>query len=165
MEYKDYAFWIAIYGAIISTGLALIRIIEILRDRVIIKVIGGIGEELCQPQGRRVFYTIELVNHGRRPITIRQIGIRLKSTGIIEFHWPDRTESSRLPITLNENEAASYKVIWGVKADIRDFNGNIKSFVAESTTGKIYRQRNKIKLGKKKKKQLTPQIISISRRR
>ncbi len=74
--------WIAVYGAIVSTALALLRLVAYRRDRYKLSFASRYLPSLGA-------YVIEARNVGRKPITITAAGITRIPTG---YQRPDQGE-------------------------------------------------------------------------
>jgi hypothetical protein len=65
---------LAVWGAVVSTGLAIIKVIELSRDRskVEVSVKGDVKliPEGRNPYGKAKLLCVTVVNKGRRPVTI-----------------------------------------------------------------------------------------------
>jgi hypothetical protein len=77
----NWALLLAIWGAILSTSLGVLKIVEFMRDRVNIKigVKGGYvvvpSDHPFNPYGNKPLISITVANAGKRPATITQAGL------------------------------------------------------------------------------------------
>ncbi len=137
--------FLAIYGAFLSSLLALLKYLEFRKDRVNIrvKVLGGFRiEPPDHPMntfGDNSIVKINVVNKGRRPVTITSAGFILP-----------KTKESMVPIKfiedirLNENEGNDYLHFEDALKKQNIARNEYVAFASDST-GKIYYSDNFIK--------------------
>ncbi len=95
---------LAIWGAVVSTVLAALRIAEHLRDRPIIKVV-------LQPAmkafpgfsiyGTMTLLIVKVVNVGKRPVSVTHVSLMLPGKGFLLCMDP---HSATYPVELSENK-------------------------------------------------------------
>jgi hypothetical protein len=125
---------VAIYGAVLSSALAIIRIRDFLLDRSSVRV--TLGQENCGPNDPRGAYVvISARNNGRRPVTLQAIGVLYlngRSHRATNF-WPPNVT---WPLTLAESEM----VKGFITADAFKARDVLRGF-AEDSDGKVHRGR------------------------
>ena len=70
----DLTFWIAVWGAVLSTILLIFQAFQFSKDRpkLIVEILPNTG--LIEGRGGTTFY-VKVTNRGRRPISIHEMGI------------------------------------------------------------------------------------------
>lgn len=105
---EDTAIWTGIYGAILSTILAVIKIVEIRRDRPVLKVTVS-GDWIFHPNpfpGEKTTIAIKAVNLGHRPITLTGAGLLMP--GKRYLMCADSISQSYAPVELAYGKAKEY---------------------------------------------------------
>lgn len=135
---------VAWYGAIVATLSAIIAILNYLRDRAIIKV--KLSYALFGYQGildDNVNIVIEVINTGRREVTLAGAGFRLSNNNnIIIFD----SKLVRFPYELKEGKSISIEADRDGIFLRADENGAKIMFAwVKDATGKIYKAKFKLK--------------------
>ena len=101
-------FWIAIYGAVLSSILALFKYLEFRKNRPIIKVSvsGGWQPIPTTSFPDKTIITIKAVNIGHRPITISGAGLLGTKKGFLMC--ADTLSRALTPVELTENRSKEY---------------------------------------------------------
>lgn len=100
--------WIALYAAVVSTVVAVLKLIEIIRDRASVRVeatLGQIGFTGSDAGPLRLI--IRAVNTGRRPVTLNSGGLWLSNgESLVSMGAPDPTLQSLwgIPKKLDEGD-------------------------------------------------------------
>jgi len=127
---------LAWWGAVVSTGLGALRVVELLRDRAKVVVSYKTGwrvtPNLFGYDPTKDYIVITVTNRGRRPVTITTVGGITKEKGQQDFVLHDSfTQGSG---ELAEGKAATY-LIEQALVDL----GKLKWFVAYDMTDRMYR--------------------------
>ena len=126
---------VAWWGAIVATVLAVLRVAELLRDRVNVAVTYQTGMELIgpgQPSDDKNYLVLTVVNKGRRPVTITTVAGIPKSKRDKTFILLDSIREG--PRELLEGKSTKYMV------PEQDLDlAKLKYFAAYDMTGREYR--------------------------
>ena len=126
--------FLAWFGALLSSALALLRVLEFRRDSARVVVSYATGYEVLNSPDHdpdKTYAVVKVVNRGRRPVTITSIAALPKSRKDKVLMLMDALRGSR---ELLEGKSTEYLF----EQDLMDF-GRIKCFVAYDMTGKQYR--------------------------
>ncbi len=120
----DFTLILASYGALISTLVAIWQIHSIWRDKADVRVTPNIGILGSLNETRKVFM-VDIINKGRRPVTISSIQVRLKDGKDWLFIAPYANQG--LPKELTEGR--SHKVFHNLDKTIEFFKNNVPAYV------------------------------------
>ena len=134
---SDPTFYLALWGAIISTGLGIREIIIGKRNITIFLV-----------ENNKKFYSITITNIGRRPITLMNLHIVIPSKGTVSLNSLLRFEDgedevkSPLPVTLTDGQRVTIKISLEFSKYIREEGKDISITVndAEGTRYSKYKK-------------------------
>lgn len=135
---------LAIWGSVVSTILALIKIIEFRRDRANVKVTVRGGYKIIpinhpeNPYGDKYLISITAANKGRRPVTLEQAGLLLPRWK--EGRYAIANESLKY-IELLEGKSHDYHII---ENDVKKEGLTPKNYVAyvRDATGRCFWSHN-----------------------
>jgi len=127
--------WIAIYAAVIATITAAWSIYSILRDKPKLALKAKLGFPLGPSRHGPICLYIEVVNEGRRPITVEGIGLKLNN-GQLVSHIPREGE---LPKELQEGKSFRIRMeLEKIRKEIAKTSANATHVYARDSTGKMY---------------------------
>lgn len=133
--------YLAVYGAILSTFVLLWDVIKYFKDKPNLRVNANYHGRIG-PQTKEVKIGIEMVNNGRRPITIVSSGFELDTDSdeniitVLDPNFPrELLEGQRYVTFTNPKEIDSSKILF---ARARD------------ATGRVYRSKKRPLAGAKK---------------
>ncbi len=138
----DTALLIAIYGAIISTLLAIREIVSFVNDlrkdkrRLQVSIEYGQGAKTKKKSGS--FLHINITNIGNRPVTI--IGVGFFSSGSIERTYADKDvfRPIKLPVKLEDGDRLDFTFDWKVLQQVLDKQTSIISDGLTSTIAEVF---------------------------
>ena len=127
--------WIAIYAAVIATINAVWSIYSILRDKPKLALKANLGFRGGPSGYGPICLYIEVVNKGRRPITVEGIGLKLNN-GQLASYFP---YEGKLPKELQEGK--SFRIgmeLEKIRKEIAKTSANATHVYARDSTGKMY---------------------------
>jgi hypothetical protein len=98
--------WVAIYGAALSTVLALGKAYEYYRDRadVKVKISPGMKATPGSQYGNRKLLFVSVVNVGRRPVSITHVSLRLPNSAPNRYLLCADPATATYPVYLTESQ-------------------------------------------------------------
>lgn len=131
---------IAIYGALVSTIMAIKQILDYYRDRADIKIWVKGGYKYFPETAvykDKIYIRVDVSNRGRRPTTITSCALRIPKKHKKEPLWLLIGDSARNPKRLLEGESQTYMA---EEDEIKKYNLIDKDLVvcAIDATGKYY---------------------------
>ena len=127
--------WIAIYAAVIATINAAWSIYSIWRDKPKLALKANLGFPSGPSGHGSICLHIEVVNKGRRPITVAGIGLKLDN-GQLASYFPYEWE---LPKELQEGKSFRVRVeLEKIRKEIAKMSANVTHVYARDSTGKMY---------------------------
>ncbi len=135
---------LAVWGALLSTILAVLEIIKLVRDRVRIKVTVRGGYYVYpenhpgNPYGKKSLISITTVNVGKRPVTLKQAGL-LTPHGS-QSKYMVSAESVK-HIELTEGKSQDYQIL---EDKVKEMSINPDKYVAYAldATGRLFYSHN-----------------------
>jgi len=134
--------FLAIWGATVSTLLGIFKILEFRRDRANIKVKVKAGYRLIPPgppYGDESLVMVEVINKGRRPVTIKKIFF-LAPKKLVPHKYLILTDSVK-SIEIKEGQSYSY---YGIERILNEKGITYYIACAEDATGRWYCSHNVI---------------------
>ena len=130
--------WIAIYAAVIATINAAWSIYSIWRDKPKLALKANLGFPLGPSRHGPICLYIEVVNEGRRPITVEGIGLKLNNGQLVSYI----PREGELPKRLQEGESCKVRLeLEETRNEIAKIYANPSHIWARDNTGRKYFQK------------------------
>jgi hypothetical protein len=136
---------LAVWGAVVSTGLAIIKVIELSRDRSKVEVSVKGDVKLIpkgrNPYGKQKLLCVTVVNKARRPVTITGCALLLPRRISEKYlFWNDELSAENADLT----EGQSHTYYFDEQAILTKYRMNPSQYVgwAKDAAGKIYWSHN-----------------------
>ena len=136
---------LAIWGAGLSTLLAILEVIKFRRDRIDIKITVRGGYKVYpkeNPYGDTTLLSINVANKGKRPVTIKKAGLLLPRGSKTKLLMCGNLITASKPVELTEGRAHDYNMDEDQVKRENSLTPDKYIAWAQDSTGRIYWSRN-----------------------